>query len=68
MHLAGPKKPVPVVGVPSASMIGAMRGHSAGYNLFHIEGGCDSCRIHARCRGVVPGTRNIADLGTITLN
>ena len=35
-HMAGPDKPIPVWGAPSASA-GGRKGHVAGYHLFHVD-------------------------------
>ena len=66
-HTPGPTRPVPVVGVASASCVkGAVR-HRAGYHLFTIEGeGCDA-RIEVRVRGLLPSLHEIGALGTLTL-
>jgi len=66
-HLKGDGRPVPVVGVPSASTKRGLTQHRAGYNLYEISGsGCD-CRIEARARGLLPGTSVVGDLGPIDL-
>ncbi len=70
-RIAGPKRPVPVVGVASASAIRGTATHRAGYHLFEIEGTAKDYRITARTRGIVPGavsgTSSIGDLGAIEL-
>ena len=66
-HMPGAGKPVPVVGVPSASAVkGALR-NRAGYHLFTIERLGDEVRIAARARGLLPGLSEIGDLGAIAL-
>ena len=65
--LPGPTKPVPVVGVPSASAIKGKPGNRAGYHLFTIEGEGSSARIDLRARGLLPGKEMIGDLGPIQL-
>jgi 3',5'-cyclic AMP phosphodiesterase CpdA len=65
--IAGPKRPVPVVGVASASAIRGTATHRAGYNLFEIEGTAKDYRITGRMRGMLPGTKEIGDLGAIDL-
>ena len=58
----GPERPVPVVGVPSASA--ALRGDRdpAGYNLYRIEGerGCWRCEVVSR--GLKAGHGGLAQL------
>jgi 3',5'-cyclic AMP phosphodiesterase CpdA len=66
-RIAGPKRPVPVVGVASASAIRGSATHRAGYNLFEIEGTAKDYRITGRMRGMLPGTKEIGDLGAIDL-
>jgi 3',5'-cyclic AMP phosphodiesterase CpdA len=64
-HIKGPKGPVPVIGVASGSAIGGTPDHRAGYNLFEIDGSAGAFKITGRSRGLLPGTRDIGDLGRI---
>ena len=67
-HVAGPGgRPVPVVGVVSASMLRRLSSHRAGYNLFEISGDLAAPIIIARARGVLAGAGEIGDLGPISL-
>ena len=66
-HMPGPKKPVPVVGVPSASAVKGNVRNRAGYHLFTIEGEGADVTITARARGLMPGLRQIGDLGPVKL-
>ncbi len=66
-RIAGPKKPVPIVGVASASAIRGTSTHRAGYNLFDIEGTLKDYRIRRRMRGIRLGSKEIIDLGAIDL-
>jgi len=66
-HIRGPKRPVPVVGVASASAIHGTATHRAGYHLFDIEGTAKDYRIKGRVRGILPGTTDIGDLGMIEI-
>ena len=66
-HMPGPKKPVPVVGVPSASAVKGNVRNRAGYHLFTIEGEGANVTIAGRARGLMPGLREIGDLGPLTL-
>ena len=66
-HMRGPTRPVPVVGVASASAVRGTATHRAGYHLFEIEGTAKDYRIKGRARGILPGTSEIGDLGTIEL-
>ena len=65
--LPGPDKPVPVVGVASASAASGAANREAGYHLFSIEGRGPDLRVAARVRGLVAGTGRIGDLGTLNL-
>ena len=66
-YVKGPAKPVPIVGVPSASAVkGSMR-NRAGYHLFTLNGEGTGTTITARARGLLPGLRQIGDLGPIAL-
>ena len=67
-HMEGPERPVPVVGVASASALRGTPGHRAGYHLFEIEGTSRAPRIKGRVRGIAPiGRLEIVDLGPIPL-
>ena len=66
-HMPGPRKPVPVVGVPSASAVKGSIRNRAGYHLFTIEGPGPDATITARARGLLPGMNEIGDLGPLAL-
>lgn len=66
-HIQGLDRPVPIVGVPSASAIRGTHNHRAAYHLFEITGEGRDCRIEARARGILPGTSTIGDLGKFAL-
>ena len=67
-HLRGPdRKPVPVVGVASASAAGGSRTHRAGYNLFSIARAGDGFAIRAQARGLMDDRATIGDLGPVAL-
>jgi 3',5'-cyclic AMP phosphodiesterase CpdA len=66
-HIKGPTKPVPVVGVPSASAVKGNPRNRAGYHLFSIVGTGADAKIVARARGLLPGERQIGDLGVLSL-
>jgi 3',5'-cyclic AMP phosphodiesterase CpdA len=64
----GPHKPVPVIGVPSASA--AVRGDRdpAGYNLYRIEGERGRWRCEVISRGLKLGQAGLAELSRRTLH
>ncbi len=67
-HIEGPDRPVPVVGVASASAIRGTPEHRAGYHIFEIDGTAKEPRIKGRIRGIAPGGKaEIGDLGPIVL-
>ncbi|HEY1735135.1 MAG TPA: metallophosphoesterase [Methylovirgula sp.] len=67
-HMEGPNRPVPVVGVGSASAARGTPGHRAAYHLFEIDGNSKAPKIRARVRGIAPGREGkIVDLGAIAL-
>lgn len=67
-HLRGPdRRPVPVVGVASASAAGGSRTHRAGYNLFRIDRKDGAVTISAEARGLMDDRRTIGDLGPIAV-
>jgi 3',5'-cyclic AMP phosphodiesterase CpdA len=67
VHLEGPHRKVPVVGVASASALRGSAEHRAGYNIFEIEGTAKDPRIRAHMRGLLPGRNGIGDLRSIRL-
>jgi 3',5'-cyclic AMP phosphodiesterase CpdA len=66
-RMDAPKGPVPVVGVPSASVVRGTGHKRAAYHLFEVTSGGGVCKITARARGLLPGTRAVGDLGPLTL-
>jgi 3',5'-cyclic AMP phosphodiesterase CpdA len=66
-QMEGPGGLVPVVGVPSASVVCGTPHHRAGYHLFEISGSGTNCKIVARARGLLPGTAAVGDLGPLAL-
>lgn len=67
-HLRGPdRKPIPVVGVCSASAAGGSRTHRAGYNLFTLARSAEGVSIAGQARGLMDDRRTIGDLGPIAL-
>lgn len=66
-YIQGPKKRVPVVGVPSASAVKGNPRNRAGYHLFSIDGAGPEATIAVRARGLLPGERLIGDLGPVAL-
>jgi 3',5'-cyclic AMP phosphodiesterase CpdA len=67
-HMEGPDRPVPVVGVASASALRGTPGRRAGYHIFEIDGTTKEPLIRARVRGLASdSTAEISDLGAIEL-
>ncbi len=64
-RLETPKGLAPVVGVPSASVVRGTRHQRAGYHLFEVSSGLGVCKVTARARGLLPGTRVVGDLGPL---
>ena len=62
-----PKGLVPVVGVPSASVVRGIGHQRAAYHLFEVTGAGDRSKIAARARGLLPGTNVVGDLGPLKL-
>jgi len=65
--LKGNGRPVPVIGVASASVKRGLAQFRAAYNLYEISGTGPDCRVEARARGLLPGTSVVGDLGAIDL-
>jgi 3',5'-cyclic AMP phosphodiesterase CpdA len=67
VYLAGPQRPVPVLGVPSASQ--APRGmKAAGYSLYRIEGRVGAWRCEAVALCLAPDSDTISELKRISLS
>lgn len=66
-RMKGPKGLVPVVGVPSASVVRGTPHQRAAYHLFEITGSGSDFKIEARARGLLPGTTVVGDVGPILL-
>ena len=75
IHLPGPTRPIPVVGVPSASAVPGSPNHRATYHLYRIgRDGANGWTISATQHGLAPGqsgvtadSRDIVDLGPLPL-
>lgn len=65
--LKGNGRPVPVIGVASASVKRGLPQYRAAYNLYEFSGNGRDCRIEAHARGLLPGTSVVGDLGPIDL-
>ncbi|HUB64384.1 MAG TPA: metallophosphoesterase [Methylocella sp.] len=66
-RMEGPRGLVPVVGVPSASVLRGSPHQRAGYHLFEISGNGADSKIAGRARGLLPGTTVVGDLGPLVL-
>lgn len=66
-HLAGPRGPVPVVGVPSCSAVPGTHGHLAAYHLYRFDARDGGIAVTAWRRGLSPGGAGIGDLGPLAL-
>ncbi len=67
-YIEGPDRPVPVVGVASASAIRGTPSHRAGYHVFKIDGTTKEPHIKGYGRGLIRGgKKEIGDLGPIPL-
>ena len=54
IELPGPQRPIPVMGVPSASAAPPGEHDAAGYNLYRIDGRAGGWRCEAIARGLAP--------------
>jgi 3',5'-cyclic AMP phosphodiesterase CpdA len=61
--LAGPQRPIPVVGVPSASEAPPGEHDPAGYNLYRIDGGAGGWRCEAVARGLTRDGSAVVEIG-----
>ncbi len=62
IDLAGPQRPVAVVGVPSASAMSPGEGDQAGYNLYRIDGGSGAFRCEIISRGLSPDGAGVVEI------
>lgn len=68
IYLPGPRGPVPVVGVASASAIPGTERHRAAYHLYDITKSDRGWHIEGRIRGMALGADAIQELGRFTLD
>jgi 3',5'-cyclic AMP phosphodiesterase CpdA len=61
-HLAGPQRPIPVVGVPSASQAPSGGPKQASYNLYRIGGTSGAWKCEAISRGLSTDGETIAEI------
>jgi 3',5'-cyclic AMP phosphodiesterase CpdA len=66
-YVDGPRRPIPVAGVPSASLIPREHHARGGYNLYRIDGepGAWRCRIDARA--VAPDGESVTSVSRVNL-
>ena len=62
IELKGPRGPIPVVGVPSASEAPPGEHDRAGYNLYVVEGEAGAWRCEAISRGLSAGGDGVAEV------
>ena len=74
VHVPGPARPIPVVGVPSASAVPGSPNHRATYHLYRIGRTAGGWTIDVTQHGLAPGqtglnaaSRDIVDLGSLSL-
>jgi len=67
IHLDGPQRPIPVVGVPSASEASPGEHDPAGYNLYRIEGDNGAWRCEVVSRGLTPDGKQVVEIERMML-
>ena len=67
IHLDGPQRPIPVVGVPSASEASPGEHDPAGYNLYRIEGDNGAWRCEVVSRGLTPDGKQVDEIKRMML-
>jgi 3',5'-cyclic AMP phosphodiesterase CpdA len=67
IHLDGPQRPIPVVGVPSASEAPPGQHDPAGYNLYRIEGESGAWRCEVVSRGLSHNGESVVETKRIML-
>ena len=58
-YVAGPHRPIPVAGVPSASQIPREHHAGGGYNLYRIDGQPGAWRCEIDARGLAPDGKSV---------
>jgi 3',5'-cyclic AMP phosphodiesterase CpdA len=66
-HIAGPKGPVPIVGVASASAVPGTERHRAAWQMYEITRDGDSWRIEGVVRGMKSGNSDVAELSRFSI-
>jgi 3',5'-cyclic AMP phosphodiesterase CpdA len=61
-YLEGPRRPIPVVGVPSASEAPPGEHDPAGYNLYRIDGDAGAWRCEAVSRGISSDGASVVEI------
>src|SRR5262249_31168755 len=67
IELAGPQRPIPVVGVPSASEAPPGEHDPAGYNLYRIDGAAGAWRCEAIARGLARDGEAVIEVSRMML-
>jgi 3',5'-cyclic AMP phosphodiesterase CpdA len=67
IHLDGPQRPIPVVGVPSASEASPGEHDPAGYNLYRIEGDNGAWGCEVVSRGLTPDGKQVVEIERMML-
>jgi 3',5'-cyclic AMP phosphodiesterase CpdA len=67
IHLDGPQRPIPVVGVPSASEASPGEHDPAGYNLYRIEGTSSAWRCEVISRGLSQDGGSVVEIKRMML-
>ncbi len=65
--LQGPRTPIPVLGVPSASARGLKRGYRARYHLCHLSPRAFGFKVYVEIRGFCPSTQRFHHEGRLQL-
>ena len=68
IRLAGPRRPIPAVGVPSASQAPRAEHGAAGYNLYRIDGAGGAWRCEMVSRGLSPDGSHMVELARVMLD
>ncbi len=67
IHVAGPRGPIPVAGVPSASEAPPGEHDPAGYNLYRVEQAGGAWRCELRSRGMARDGETITEIARTVL-
>ena len=68
VHIAGPRGPVPVIGVASASAVPGTERHRAAWHMYEITRDGDRWTVEGVIRGMKAGENEVVELGRFSIS